>query len=255
MMRAASFPLCILFMALSSTSVYPQSPAQQANLQIERIDSGNGTELLTLFSLRTGSPQPVISVLRDTLGDEDPANDRIRFIWALNYSSPSLTQRLKASLPFFYRKSAKVPKPGKTPKPIVDYSAKGRRTVARVMGALLAREVSGSGFVTRSTSMSYRSNAEEYRKTRISQSLEAIRVSDSGSGFPDLSDEDLDRIKGKLILTQNLFGDLTSESYLSLAKEWNDRHISSTRAANWELLRQKAEENGLYFQPLHLGSP
>jgi hypothetical protein len=26
------------------------------------------------------------------------------------------------------------------------------------------------------------------------------------------------------------------------------------RAANWELLRQKAEENGLYFQPIHFGS-
>src|SRR5262245_31614582 len=106
MMGRAALLLCILIL-LQSTLGLAQSERLASNLKIERLDIEGGAELLTLFSNRTGSPEPVVSILRDTLGDDDPANDRIRDIWVLNYATPSLSQRLKASLPFFYRKSGK----------------------------------------------------------------------------------------------------------------------------------------------------
>src|ERR1700759_5300306 len=65
-------------------------------------------QLLTLFcrscglSHDGGRDVPLVSVLRDTLGDNDAENDRVTYIWLLTCARPRLGQRILSSIPFFY---------------------------------------------------------------------------------------------------------------------------------------------------------
>src|SRR4051794_1203089 len=57
--------------------------------RLERTPVAGGAELLTIFGRLDGLPRekrqadevPLVSVLRDTLGDDDPENDRLRYVW------------------------------------------------------------------------------------------------------------------------------------------------------------------------------
>jgi hypothetical protein len=66
-------------------------------------------ELLTVFGrLPDGKPGaepedvPLVSVLRDNLGDSNPLNDRLRYVWVLSSASPTVLQRAASALPFYY---------------------------------------------------------------------------------------------------------------------------------------------------------
>src|SRR5258707_15258931 len=58
--------------------------AASPEFRLERTPVPGGAELLTVFghlSAKAAAPDqevPLVSVLRDTLGDDDPANDRLR---------------------------------------------------------------------------------------------------------------------------------------------------------------------------------
>src|SRR5947199_4434609 len=72
------------------------------------IPVGKTAQLLTLFcrgcSGRPDTPEdlPVVSLLRDTLGDNSPENDRITYVWLLAATPRSWEQRLLSGIPFFY---------------------------------------------------------------------------------------------------------------------------------------------------------
>jgi hypothetical protein len=44
----------------------------------------------------------LVSVLRDTLGDDDAENDRVTYIWLLTCARPRMGQRILSAIPFFY---------------------------------------------------------------------------------------------------------------------------------------------------------
>src|SRR5579871_4213788 len=61
--------------------------------RVERRSVATGAELLTVFAPLPGADDaeiPLISVLRDTLGDGEPENDRLRYLWVLTSASPTL---------------------------------------------------------------------------------------------------------------------------------------------------------------------
>ena len=75
----------------------------------ERINIPGGIELVT-FLARSAQPSqgsthdhsiPLLTILRDTLGDSDPTNDRLRYAWMLTFTDPTLTQKVAAAVPFF----------------------------------------------------------------------------------------------------------------------------------------------------------
>jgi hypothetical protein len=81
-----------------------------------KSESVAGTaQMLTLFcrscapSLGGGRDVPVVSVLRDTLGD-DPENDRVTYtyIWLLTSARPRLRQRILSAIPLFYWRVGRV---------------------------------------------------------------------------------------------------------------------------------------------------
>jgi len=99
--------------------------ASEPEFRVEQVPVSGGAELLTIFATTPDITQPevpLLSLLRDTLGDNDPTNDRLRSVWILTSANPSLLQRAAGAIPFFYwrpnlRKSA-----GKTPGPVLDVS-------------------------------------------------------------------------------------------------------------------------------------
>ena len=78
------------------------------DFRVERQPVANGAELLTVFSSLPGGNGetpgeiPLVSVLRDSLGDSDPDNDRLRYIWVLTSARPTVLQHAAAFVPFFY---------------------------------------------------------------------------------------------------------------------------------------------------------
>src|SRR6185436_1442895 len=70
--------------------------------RLERTPLVGGAELLTIFGRLDGlraestrSPEvPLVSVVRDTLSDNNPENDRLRYVWMLTYTRPNLMKRI-----------------------------------------------------------------------------------------------------------------------------------------------------------------
>jgi hypothetical protein len=74
---------------------------------------GDSAQLLSLFcracGVSTGIEQdlPLVSVLRDTLGDQTNENDRVTYVWLLTYALPRFGQRILSAVPFFYWRISK----------------------------------------------------------------------------------------------------------------------------------------------------
>jgi hypothetical protein len=72
------------------------------------IPVGDSAQLLTVFCRAcdvfkgTQRDVPLVSVLRDTLGDHTTENDRVTYAWLLTYAHPRVEQRILSAVPFFY---------------------------------------------------------------------------------------------------------------------------------------------------------
>src|ERR1700752_4299545 len=68
------------------------------DFRIEKRPVPGGSELITVFARVPEANEleegPLVSVLRDTLGDENSENDRLRYVWVLSSTAPGLLQRL-----------------------------------------------------------------------------------------------------------------------------------------------------------------
>jgi hypothetical protein len=70
----------------------------------------------------------------------------------------------------------------------------------------------------------------------------------------DFSEAELLEIQARLNLAGHTLGGLVTSSKLSDAYFTQRTRAQETRGHNWELLRQRAESNGLYFEPMGIGS-
>src|SRR5579862_2937939 len=92
--------------------IVPPDAQAPAVLRTELVDIANGGELVILFEKLRADAQtdgkteiPLLAVLKDTMRDADPANDRLRQVWVFTYTTPSVAQRIAAGVPFFYHRS------------------------------------------------------------------------------------------------------------------------------------------------------
>src|SRR5262245_40329761 len=113
-MRGSAVVLVVLALAAKI------SAAEDVQAHWERVIIAGGSELLTLFSALPGEPGsanavkvPILSVSRDTMGDGDPDNDRLRYVWLLVDEKQNKLARWLTNEPDF----------GEMPAPIVDLSA------------------------------------------------------------------------------------------------------------------------------------
>ena len=98
---------------LRTTEENDPATALSQILRLERVEVPGGAELITVSAKLAGlDPKeestekdnwvPLVSILRDTLGDNNPENNRLRYVWPLTYTRPTTKQRLAAAIPFFY---------------------------------------------------------------------------------------------------------------------------------------------------------
>lgn len=244
---AAMFCVCVFSLEVA---------AQTSPFFVERQRVNDKTDLLTVFAKLDSAKEklPLVSVLFETMGDDDPANDRPRYVWSLTYTSPSVEQRVAAAIPFFYRRSInKSPvEIGKAPPPIFDFKASRWRVAARAAWRIAQfTVVDDQGFFFRAAPRSYDRNAKDHRQDHLHRALTILFMLESGGGFElAISADQLHELQARLAMSNSLFSGLVKREALPKVAQKHRSRWEQTRARNWEFLRQRAEAEGLVFQPL-----
>ena len=266
------FLLCALLspgLAAAQTRLAPEdTPAAKPEgprlFRLETIPVEGGAELLTVHGSLGGrntsegkaADVPLVSILRDTLGDETPENDRLRYVWMHTYTRPGLWQRTASAVPFLYTRvgGGRGAGKGEVPPHLIDLAAPERDVWRRFMWLALQNVFFNPyGVAVKSASTAYQRNAEQYRQAHVLRALAVLSLYEAETGAePAFTPAEMTEIQGRLMLAEKTFGGIVDDAYLSRVYEKQGAHWQDQRGHNWELLRQRAEAEGLYFEPLTL---
>ncbi|MEK6279649.1 MAG: hypothetical protein AABN95_04780 [Acidobacteriota bacterium] len=250
------------------------APATASDIfRLERVPVAGGAELITIHAKLSGLETagaskagpwvPMVTVLRDTLGDRSRENDRLRYVWPLTYTRPTLRQRVFGAIPFLYAKVGnKKQASDKAPPPVLDLAAPDRDVWNRIFwAALQSLLLDPYGTPIKASTRSYRQNISDYRKAHVIRALSVLSLyhaieggdgGDRAGEAPAFTESELAEIQARLLLTDKTFGGLVDS--LQLAR-YSDQRATGTldeRGHNWELMRQRAEAESLYFDPLQM---
>ena len=273
---------------LDSTVSETSSPTTPA-FRVEKLSVAGGSELLTIFGRVDGlrdssSPEvPLVTILRDTLGDDNPENDRLRYVWMLTYTQPSMAKRIAAAIPFLYRSVGNKKNVSGPPSAILNLSHAQRATWSRffwwgVQNAFLDTY----GLPLKVSTRTYRQNLQDYRKAHIAEALsilgtyqniqqhshtdaeflatrtepeaDPVSVDDTSRPLidfaPAFTPGEMLELRARLLLSEKTFGGLYGpDRFESTVGKYSTKSLDYS-GHNWELLRQQAEADGLYFEPL-----
>jgi len=241
-------------------------PPQSYRVESEPV--ADGTELVTFFgrlhNAASGSQDlrseeidvPLVAVLRDSLGDGDPANDRLRYVWILTSTQPTPWQRAASALSFGFFRAGSKRHANRVPSPALDLASPSRSVYSNLFSdGLQALEFDPLGRAIRSTTRTYRGNSSDYGKLEVFQALATLDNLDRDpTNVSVLPDSQFREIYSRLSLSTHTFGGLVRERQLSKYYDKRTSQLQQTRGHNWDLLRQRAELNGLIFEPLALAS-
>lgn len=234
------------------------------DFRVEKFRVAGGSEIITIFADLSGGDNsalqenfrdvPLVSVLRDTLGDEIPENDRLRYVWMLNYTKPTLGQRLASGVPFFYRRANNKGKVGDDPPPAVMDLNPSDKNMWDKLFWLTFRWLILSQFdsVVQATTLQFRYNRINYQQSAMIRALGVLSLYEDMEGEKILSDTEMQDIQARAVLSDNLTGSFLKSENLSRVYEKNIVKTRDYRGHNWELLRQYSESQGLYFEPLKM---
>ena len=249
-----------------ATCAFAQSgvdlPAESL-FRIEREPIPAGGELLTVFGRpdagvsRDDHPVPpevpLVSVLRDTLGDSDPENDRLRYVWVHGYTSPSAAQRVASAIPFLNRRTGNKTlseEPG-VPPSVIDLGAPARELWRHVLWTVAEYTIFDYGVIVKTSVRAFKRNDEDYRKAHVIRALAVLALFETErSAEAALTPAELRDIQSRLVLAQSTIGGIINDGYLTRVHERQTSSSEDLRGHNWELLRQRAEAEHLYFDPL-----
>jgi len=243
-----------------ATAVQTQSAAADF-FRLERVPVAGGAELVTVFAKLEGidTPEdkkwvPLVAVLRDTLGDFSSENDRLRYVWPLTYTRPTLKQKLLGAVPFLYARVGNKESAGdKAPPPVMDLTTPDKDVWNNIFWtALQGVLLDPYGMPLRASTRSYRRNITDYRKTHIIRALSVLSLYQALKGTSAFSPAEMAEIQSRLALTDKTFGGLVDDLNLQSYYERTARRQHDERSQNWELLRQRAEAESLYFEPLQM---
>ncbi len=238
-----------------------QSPGRSF-LRLERLPVAGGAELLTIFGSLYDEPGkpgevedvPLVSILRDTLGDSSRENDRLRYVWMHTYTRPTLAQRAASAVPFLYTRVGSRGRAGGVPPAVIDLSGTERDVWRRIFwSSLQALLIDPVGLPFKASSRTYRRNLDDYRKAHVVRALAVLSLYEEAAGpRPVFTEQERREIRARLALTQKTFGGVLDDLYLQRVERKETAQSEDARGHNWEMLRQRAEANGLYFEPLQL---
>ena len=221
----------------------------------ETTPVAGGAEIVTIFERKNG-PQgdlPLVSVLRDDLGDDRPENDRLRYVWLHTYTRPSAAQRLAAIVPFLYARTSNKGGIGTKPPPaIADLNRpSGLGGWNSVFWEVFRRALTNDPVrFAKTTILQYRQNREDYKRTAVATTLAVLSMYEQTTGERALSQQEFHDIQARLSVRDEILGAHMQPENLGRVY---DKHVQRTRderAQNWELLRQTSERQGLIFEPL-----
>lgn len=225
---------------------------------------GQTAELLTLFTRSEGDgveeerDLPVVSLLRDTLGDTTRENDRILYVWLLPSASRSMTQRILAGIPFFYWRLGKGPEKvsSRDLHPLLDLNTPQHPVMSEVRRSLLQWTAFDPLMMpVRASSRMYRSNDSDAERMKLEEAITYLRSAPTGeSNGPMPTGEQLNTVIARLELRKQFLGGLFDDKAASAYGMESRFEAERIRSRNWELLRQCAEKTGLYFESVSLGA-
>ncbi|MBV9083964.1 MAG: hypothetical protein JOZ62_14900 [Acidobacteriaceae bacterium] len=222
--------------------------------------AAGSAQLLTLVCSSCGKSAsaadiPLVGVLRDTLGDNDPTNDRLSYVWLLTHTRANIGRRLLAGVPFFYWRVGR----GSTTvasgniKPLMDLSAPQHPMLARMRRDLLQwTMLDPMTTAVRATSRAYGINSADGERLQLEQAIDYLKRAPTGSSSAELSAAELDTLIARLELRKRLLGGLVTGPRAVRFGEQQEFENERIRSRNWELLRQCAEKTGLVFEPLEI---
>jgi hypothetical protein len=227
-------------------------------LRLERVEVPGGAELITVHAKLAGLESttndkwiPLVSILRDTLGDNNVENNRLRYVWPLTYTRSTLKQRLAAAIPFFYTRVGNKERLSKTPPPALDLASPESEVWDKLFWTALQNVLLDPyGTPIKASTSSYRRNSSDYRRSHIIRALSVLTLYEAVKGETVLSRAEMATIQARLLLTEKTFGGLVDDSNLQSYYAKKTTQARDERGHNWELLRQRAESESLYFEPL-----
>src|ERR1700730_16471182 len=178
------------------------------DFRIERQSIANGAELLTVFGSlpddEGGTPGeiPLVSVLRDTLGDDDPDNDRLRYIWVLTSARPTVLQHAAAFVPFFYWRPDLGKNADRKPAAILDLGNTSKVVWnALAQSIVQAAAIDSNGALIRASTRRYRANLADQRQVNLMEGLTVIsQLEEMPETQAVLSESELLEIQARLAL-------------------------------------------------------
>jgi hypothetical protein len=108
------------------------------------------------------------------------------------------------------------------------------------------------GIPLKASTRSYQKNASDYRKSHVIRALSVLSLYQAVKGEPAFSESELSDIQARLRLTDKTFGGLVGDLNLQRYNEQQNTAVRDIRGHNWELLRQRAEAESLFFEPLQM---
>jgi len=242
----------------TETDESDSAPALSQILRLERIEVPGGAELITVHARLAGLEStesdkwvPLVSILRDTLGDNDAENNRLRYVWPLTYTRPTIKQRLAAAIPFFYARVGNKERLTQVPPAALDLAAPENDVWDKIFWAALQNILLDTyGTPIKASTSSYRRNSSDYRRSHIIRALSVLALYQAVKGESVFTQSEMATIQARLLLSDKTFGGLVDDSRLETYYNRRTSQTRDERGHNWELLRQRAEQESLYFEPL-----
>jgi hypothetical protein len=255
--------LCLCCLS-ANTALCQDASAAGVVLSWEVTPIGNSAELLTLFH-RSESPVhgtkkgradlPLLSVVRDTLGYTDTSVSRLRYVWLHTYATPSIRQRIAASVPFLYSRFGNAPRARDgVPAIAVDLATPKKPLWEQLRSGTLSLLPSyPQPLLFQATLQTYTRNRTKYRNSQFSRATSVLDLYEHpDDSYSLITAEEVVELKARLSQVRKF-----TSQFIGLEKleEMHLRELNMLRldsARNWELLRQRSEAEGLYFDPLLL---
>ncbi|MDQ2841564.1 MAG: hypothetical protein M3Y72_11110 [Acidobacteriota bacterium] len=194
-------------------------------------------------------------MLRDTLGDDAPENDRLTSVWLLSFERPTLAKRALSAIPFFYWRAGRHGSgvPSHSTAPLLDLTSLQHPMVNALAHDIVQWTMLDSAATPiRASSRAYRANEVDHERLHLEEAVSYLRAAPSANDPSALTEAQLNLLIARLELRKKLLGGLVSEEDAAQAGREAAFNAERIRSRNWELLRQCAEKTGLSFESLNV---
>ena len=240
----------------------PQPSQVPVRYYWETQPAGSSAQLLTLFCSPCGSSTldkrtvPLLSVLRDTLGDNRQENDRLTYVWLLSLTHQNVGQRLLAAVPFFYWRagggSTQVDE-NRHVKPLMDLTKPEQPMATKVMRDILQWTVLDPlSMPVRASTRAYSTNEVAGERGHLEEAIGYLRQAPKSETGDGLTEAEANTVVARLALRERLLGGLVRAREAQSVGEHEQADQEIVRSRNWDLLRSFGEKTGLTFESLNI---